>query len=176
MSLLQIKTAFHFLCLGMACLLFAQTSLAQTPLSKESKLKAAYLFNFTKYIEWPVDGFDQPQQKIQICLVADPAFHDFLLALIKGRTVGAAKRGLEVVSVWEAQKCHLTYVHQEPNKVIPRRGNSLWVLGSEQIKVPGAAIIFFQERGKLRFEVDRKVLQETQVSVSSELLKLARIK
>ena len=77
----------------------------------------------------------------------------------------------------EAKHCDYTYLYrpiQDENlKIIE---GSVVVLSSDQMSQKDAAIIFYIDERKLRFEIDLNTIKKLNVMVSSELLKLARIK
>ena len=64
------------------CALYCIDVSAQTPLSKENKLKAAYLLNFTKFIEWPATSADEQSSTIRICVDSSSEFLEFLSPLV----------------------------------------------------------------------------------------------
>ena len=157
------------------CITASGVSLAETPLSRENKLKAAYLFNFTKYIEWPRTSFTQGQANIQVCVHGSAAFIRFFSALANERKVGKQQRYLSVAEFGEAPLCHMVFLQKQPEPLLPVQQNSVVVADSEAIVHPQTAIYFFQQNDKLRFAMKPEQLENAGVVVSSELLKLARI-
>lgn len=148
---------------------------AQTSLNKEAKVKAAYLFNFTKYIEWPDSSFTSPESPLVICIDRNPTMEAFMRALVKSRKVGKRQRPLQINPLQQADRCHLTYLKESPVSTDKLLVSSVNVAEAgnpfEQV-----AILFFQENGKLRFEIKLQEIERLKIAVSSELLKLARIK
>ncbi len=51
--------------------------------AQEYRLKAAFIYNFSQFIEWPANSFPQPDSPFTICVVGDDPFGDALLALQK---------------------------------------------------------------------------------------------
>ena len=79
----RFAKAFKAFAIGSVCLLFCLATQADAPLSKEDKLKAAYLLNFTRFIEWPESDADEPQKTIRICVASSPKFLAFLNEMSK---------------------------------------------------------------------------------------------
>jgi hypothetical protein len=151
----------------------ASTALA---LSKENKLKAAYLLNFTKFIEWPIKDPSIERQRLYICLQDLTPFDVFLKQLISSRSAIPGKRSIKVVPLYEAEACDLTYLHSTTSVISPVVLASVTVADSQEVDHLQAAITFYLDQRKLRFEVDMATLKTLNVNVSSELLKLARLK
>ena len=145
-------------------------------LSKLDKLKAAYLFNFSKYINWPKDAFAHDSAPIRLCLQASEDFVAFARALTEGRKVGQQKRQVEIVTEKDLENCHIRYVSSDDLSVTPISHSTLVVAANREIRAMGTSVWFYRDGPKLRFEVDLNKVQDLNLNISSELLKLARIK
>jgi hypothetical protein len=145
-------------------------------LSKEHKLKAAYLLNFTKYIDWPEEENSAGEEKIYICLQQATPFSGFLEDLAMDRKTGQDRQAVNVVSLPTAHTCNLTYLHSTLDHPLPKVSSSVTVLDSSRVAQDGASIIFYIENRKLRFEIDVASTRKLHVDISSELLKLAKIR
>ena len=76
----------------------------------EAQVKAAYLFNFARYVTWPDQAFGAPDAPIRICVVGDDGFREVLADPVAGkhvgeRTVTAESRG----GVKGARDCHIAF-------------------------------------------------------------------
>lgn len=142
-------------------------------LSKEDKLKAAYLFNFTKFITWPKE--QSTKQSITLCLHASDAINGFLKELVKGRKV-QNRYQVVVRDIGTTKNCDMIYVSQQPESHKIDFSDSLVVLSHKDLNVPDGAIRFFVENTRLRFEVDLVQVNRLKLSISSELLKLATLR
>ena len=154
----------------------AQAASAQEALSKESKLRAAYFLNFIKFINWPNHSQDNPLTPLYICLQDETPFQDFLRALASTAATAGDNRELQIYRLSEAQHCDYTYLYrpiQDPDSAIE---GSVVVISSNQISQIDAAIIFYIDERRLRFEIDLNNIKKLNVTVSSELLKLAKIR
>ena len=87
-----LSFGFRFCCLILAwqIIVTGTPAAAQTPpiRSLEYKVKAAYLFNFAKYTEWPERAFSSPEAPIVIGILGSDPFGDLLESTISDRRVG----------------------------------------------------------------------------------------
>lgn len=157
------------ICLPLLC--FNAVAAADN-LTRENKLKAAFLFNFTKYIEWPSEQFTDASKSISLCTDASKDFIVFARALVAERRVGKYARPVTISSVQDAVQCHMVYL-QNTSVPAPAQENSVIVRDGVS---PGTAILFYRDGRKLRFEIDLAVIDALNITVSSELLKLARVR
>jgi hypothetical protein len=155
--------------------LFCNAVYAEAPLSKEKKLKAAYLLNFTKFIEWPDKIENKSLLTIRICVDASSEFLQFFSQLVADRRVGKLQSKVTVTALSAASTCELLYIQGLKNPKIEQVDSAIIVADLDN-DFPGAAILFYTENRKLRFEIDLEKIKTLEVTVSSELLKLARIK
>jgi hypothetical protein len=168
---------------GILCLLLCFSVNAEDSLSKEDKLKAAYIWNFIDFINWRDLGSDKLPSEIRICIDGSNDFVEFFRQLVGNRRVGKLQHSVEVLQLKAARKCELIYVRDAKKttalKLVGAQSlddNTVIVADTSSIYFPGASIMFYQENKKLRFEVDLKRISALNVDISSELLKLARVK
>jgi len=154
----------------------ARAAPANDAFSKESKLRAAYFLNFIKFINWPNHSQDNPLTPLYICLQDETPFEDFFRALVSTAAAANDNRELQIYRLSEAKHCDYTYLHGPIQNENSKIEGSVVVLSSDQISQQDAAIIFYIDERKLRFEIDLNTIKKLNVMVSSELLKLARIK
>lgn len=174
------EITFTLLISGLACLLFSDIAISETILSKKDKLKAAYLLNFTQYIEWPSNGSNLETGKsapsIRICADGSSEFLLFLNEMAANKKIGVLQKKVTALSLYTADGCELLYVKNSSTENIKKMENAIIVTDSDKISFPDTAIVFYEKNQNLRFEIDLQQINATQVTVSSELLKLAKIK
>jgi hypothetical protein len=157
-------------------LFLSPTVWANDTLSKENKLKAAYFLNFIEFIEWPNASEDGSLVPLDICLQDTTPFAAFFRALVSESPTIDTDRQLYVYLLPDATHCDYTYLYQTAvDENSPAEG-SVVVLSSSKVLQKNAAIIFYTSDRKLRFEIDLANIKKAGVTVSSELLKLAKIK
>ena len=154
----------------------ARSAPAKDTFSKESKLRAAYFLNFIKFINWSNHSQDNPLTPLYICLQDETPFEGFFRDLASNAATADDNRELQIYRLSEAKHCDYTYLHRSVEDENLKIEGSVIVLSSSQISQKDAAIIFYIAERKLRFEIDLNNIRKINVMVSSELLKLARIK
>jgi hypothetical protein len=155
---------------------------AQTSPSVEYQLKAAFLLNFAKFIEWPPTAFQREKTPITVCIFGYDPFGSTLDEIIQGKTINnrevVARRVNEPP---ELKTCQLVFVSGREEKSLPEilnslRGASALVVGeSADFAERGGGIQFFLENNKLRFAINVDAIQRAGVQASSKLLALAKI-
>jgi hypothetical protein len=161
---------------------FPPGSTAQTSAPSEYELKAAFLFNFAKFVEWPPRAFANPQSAFLICVLGpDPfgsALDDALLRhSIQGRAVALLrmKRTADIVG------CQILFVTARERNRLPEitaklRGQYVLVIGeTDDFAVSGGVIQFAIEQNHIRFLINTDAADRSGLKFSSKLLALATI-
>ncbi len=175
------KKAFKLYLIGLAGLFLCSAIQAEAILSKKDKLKAAYLLNFTQFIEWPNTEAEKTPSTIRICVDGSSEFILFLNNMAEARNQGMLKNTVKALPLAAATACELLYVKKSGGEKLELINlehikNTVIVTDSDKISFPNTAIVFYEHNKNLRFEINLKQIDLVQVTVSSELLKLARIK
>jgi hypothetical protein len=158
-------------------LAFVAATSAWAGLSLEYETKAAYLFKFISYIDWP----DQSAGTITIGVVGENPFGSALAPLngrkVNGRTVAVK----EVNSAAEWRNCQIVFISpsekQRFGQIIEslKGSRTLTVSEIDGFAERGGIINFIAERNKVRFEINNAAARSKGLTISAELLKLARI-
>ena len=161
-------------------LLFAAlvSPLAAQPSSLEYDVKAAFVLNFVRYVEWPATERTPP---LRVCVLQSNPFGNRLEAVVSGEQwQGGA---IEVRLVPDARRggeCHLLYV---PAAAAARFAAAAPTLASRPVLTvgehdrfleEGGMIRLFVEENKVRFSINQKAADAAGLQVSSRLLRLAR--
>lgn len=146
--------------------------------SKEYKVKAAFLYNFLKFIEWPQDQAETP---LTICILGENPFDDALLPLQKKQLHG---RQLRVKQIKRSEPydslCQALFISpSEENYMLEilKKVAQKPILTISDIRnfiLEGGGIGFYQEGGRVRFEINANAITEKKLIVSSKLLELAK--
>lgn len=160
-------------------LLFSSMSMAAE--TSENEVKAAYLFNFAKFVEWPEKAFASKTSPIILCILGDDPFGDALANLemkkIKGRSLTVVKAHNKE----QLKTCHMLYVSESEKKelsdIITRTDNKpcLTVGSMEDFASKGGMIGFVRKGKNIRFEVNLDRVKRAELAISSRLLNLALI-
>jgi hypothetical protein len=145
----------------------------------EYRVKAAFVFNFAKFVEWPPGTGDSGPFVIGV-FGSDP-FGEILDTTVEGKTVrGRPLAVRRYISASEARGCDLLFVSAAETKHLPEilrnlAGRSVLVVGEgpELIRA-GGAIGLIEEDDKVRFEINDTAAERAGLKISSQLLKLAR--
>src|SRR4051794_28816296 len=155
---------------------------ARAQTAAEYKYQAVYLYNFLLFVDWPADAFPSATDPIVIGVLGldplgaalDEAVKD---EVVKGRRV-VVKR---FKRIQDMERCHLLYIgRSEKPRLEPiflRLENScvLTVSDIDDFTKRGGAVKFFKDNGKLRFEINLVAVKKARITVSSQILKLAKI-
>jgi hypothetical protein len=174
-----------FCALALAMLLchaVATAAWAQTNPSVEYQVKAAFLFNFAKFVEWPAEAFLNEQTPITLCVFGHDPFGGALDEIARGEAIN--NREVLVRRINELpglNSCQLIFVGNKEDKRLSEllnslRGRSALVVGETGGDAEAGVVIqFFSEGNKVRFAVNVDAMQRAKLRVSSKLLALAKI-
>ena len=158
------------------------TGRAAEPVSKEYQLKAAYLYNFTKFVEWPEQGFNDTQSPIVIGILGRNPFGDELDKIVRDRAVnGRAIRIVLITTAEEVRMVHLLFVpageegHPAFAAALAQHPGVLTVGESAPYAAGGGVITFTPVGDKLRFTINLEAAEGAGLKVSAQLLKLATV-
>ena len=167
-----------------ARLLSSQSSIPRAAgtggISLEYQVKAAYLLNFTRYVEWPAQSFDAPGAPLTICVLGRDPFGTVLDATVQGRTAHGRPVSIRRIrSDREAAACHLVFMSRETRRTqrdLPgtlRRLGILTVGESDEFAQHGGVIGFIIQDETVRFVVNAEARDRAGLRISSRMLSLA---
>jgi hypothetical protein len=143
----------------------------------EYQVKAAFLFNFAKFVEWPSRTFASPADPISICVLGPNPFGHSLEDAVRGKSVdghGFAVR--QIGKMNQAAGCHILFF-SGPRKPVPEQPPPGVLLVGEWdgFAQSGGIIGFKIEDGKVRLEINVDEAEQRKLHISSKLLSLAHI-
>jgi len=153
----------------------AQTS----PSAPAQEVKAAYLLNFTRYVDWPPGAFAAPADPVNVCVLGESAFGQILRRIAQGRlSRGRPLRVLEPDAPARAGDCHLAFVAGPPRDVSAwlaalRRSPTLTVGDGREFLGLGGMVAFVNVDQTIRFEIDAAAVRRAGLLISSRVLALA---
>jgi hypothetical protein len=153
---------------------------AQQP--SEYELKAAFLFSFAKFIDWPADSFSSQQAPFAICVIGKDPFGRSLDELLPGRSIGGRPVMIErVKDTLNARHCQIVFISTSESRNLAEildglhGTNALTVGESEHFAESGGAIQFAVEENHVRFLINPDAGERAGLKLSSKLLALAKI-
>jgi hypothetical protein len=143
--------------------------------NSESELRAAYIFNFAKYIKWPTD-----YQTFVIGVYGDDkeAF-DALERTLKGKKIAGKEIQIKIFETFiDITSCQILYCPDIENKRLTTllemlAGKSVLLVTKEDLVKRGAMISFIVENDKLRFKIKKDALDRAGLVPTEGLLRLA---
>lgn len=167
---------------GTLASLFCVDSCAHAQVVEENQVKAAYLYNFAKFVEWPPAAFPNPDDPVQICAIGDDAAIDVLQAAMSGKKANGRRIvSRRLSSIDDLGTCHILFVgFRDKNNIaiILRRAESATVLtvGQSDRFIPsGGMINLANKNGAIELEVALAVAEDAGLKISSRLLVVARV-
>lgn len=173
---MAIKSAM--LCISCACCVAAgyNAYAASDGESLEYAIKAAYLYKFGLYVDWPPTAFSASTSPINLCIAgADPFGMDLDTAIRGQRINGRPIEVHRIKNVGRDSGCHILYLgpgntQEASQSVDATRGNGVLTVSD----VPGVGIINFVIQGdRVRFVIDEEAAAQNGLAISSKLLSLA---
>jgi YfiR/HmsC-like len=167
--------------LGVVVLLVSCTR-AQSPSAGEYQIKAAFLYNFAKFVEWPPSSFRDESAPLQICVIGRDPFGEALRNITHEKTVNGHKLEVhQIVDLRLARTCHILFIATSEQAQLKRILES--VEGSDALTVgdtkdfieQGGMINFVLENERVQFEVSRKAAERAGLKISSKMLAVAKV-
>ena len=180
MAVLGIGTRCGLLfALVLGCLLTPCTRAQQI---NEYQMKAAYLYNFAKFVEWPAQAFKNPHDPISICVLGqNPMFHT-LEEVVNGETIEDRKLIVRTVSdLDQVSSCHILFIGSSDRKYLRSILRDLKLTGvltvgdAEGFAAEGGVANFKLEGNKVRIEINTSAAEQQRLRISPKLLSLAQI-
>lgn len=160
---------------GLVLLCACQALTSAQEVALEYRVKAAYLFNFTKFVEWPAAAF-QNDKSFSICVAGRNPFGTALTTTLDGETAAGLPLASRVVDSSEAASCHVLFVPRGVAAAPYLRDTAtapvLTVGESPDFVEQGGAIKFVLDGGRVRFEINQQAAERAQLRISSRLLQL----
>ena len=148
----------------------------------EYRVKAAFLYNFAKFVEWPAQSFNGAGDPLTICVLGENPFGRGLVEIVRGQVAGGRRLAVrQVADVRQAGGCHILFVsssERSRSRSILETLNPAGVLTvgeSEGFAAEGGVMNLKLEGGRIRIEVNLEAANRGHLRISSKLLSLALI-
>ncbi|HUB98076.1 MAG TPA: YfiR family protein [Stellaceae bacterium] len=166
---------------ALALAIAAATSAAAALEATEPAIKAAYLYKFGFFVEWPQAAFTADNSPINLCIVGNDPFGSLLDDMVNGQKIGARPVVVRRMSTIAAKSgCHIVYMSNDQNAQASAALASL--RGSDVLTVTDRTadsgnnvgiINFVMKDNKVRFDIDDDAAASGGLTISSRLLNLA---
>ena len=162
------------------CLSFSLCSFAQTS-SREYNIKAAFLYNFTQFVEWPAKAFAGSEAPFVIGILGEDPFQSVI-----DETVAKEKvNGHPIVvrrykEVQEVKNCHILYISMKEALKVTEILSAIpeYVLTVSDIPNfarTGGMVHFINQSNKIRLQINSAAVKAADLNISSKLLRVAEI-
>jgi hypothetical protein len=192
-----MKIKIYILIVVMALALFAvpQTRAADSASIREYQVKAAFLYNFIMFVDWPNEKMGSNNEPIIIGIIGKDPFENafdpvkdkqakdrkVIIKRFKGleelKKSGEAAFNQEIEAI---RKCHLLFICSSEEKVAKEitdlvKDNNILTVGDmpKFLETGGGIINFVLEEQKVRFEINGTAAKEAKLQIRSQLLRLA---
>ncbi len=160
----------------------ASVARAQDRSDGEYRIKAAFVYNFAKFVDWPTDALPDSTAAIVIGVVGEEQLSEVLAETVAGKTANGREL---VVRRWKVgqdlRNCQLLFISASEGRRLPQilrrlKGSSVLTVGeTEQFTRLGGIINLFVVGKNVRFEISVGAAARARLKISSKLLALARI-
>ncbi len=146
--------------------------------SIEYRVKAAYLLNFARYVEWPPAAFLSDSEPLTVCVAGSDPFGAVLDQTFEGHMVGGrAVVGRRVSGIASATGCHILFIpgpEALPLETAAAGSRSVLTVGeSISFLSAGGMVRFLVVEDSIRFEVNNDAAQRAGLKISSRMLSFA---
>jgi hypothetical protein len=155
---------------------------AEKPNPTEYQVKAAFLFNFVKFVEWPVASFSRADAPLVIGVLGEDPFGEDLDRILRNRSInGHALQLKRFPSGQDPAGCHLVFISESEKARAPevvrtlRASNVLLVSELEGFLELGGMIRFYLESDTVKFEINPRSAERAGLKMSSKLMGVAKV-
>ena len=148
----------------------------------EYRVKAAFIYNFAKFVQWPPEAFQRPSDPIAICVLGQDPFGRSLEDTVANRAIEDRHLTIRhLASITQVAGCHILFVGSGDDKrptlsLAAIKTPGVLTIGDSDVSgVEGAIINFRLEGGKVRFDINVDAAEREKLRISSRLLSLAHI-
>lgn len=148
----------------------------------EYAVKAAFVYDFAKFVTWPTGAFKSEDSPITICVLGQNPFGNSLSQIIAGKTLNGRGFALRHIMAAEAARgCQIIFISRSERKQLGsilaglRTSSILTVGDTEGFAERGVMINLFLEDNRVHFEINPAAAARTRIRISSRLLSLAKI-
>jgi YfiR/HmsC-like len=147
----------------------------------EDRVRAEFLVRFSEFTEWPPRVFASPASPFVLCLLGTASQVESVESLTTRRVKGRPVSMRRISGALNFEGCHQLFVFNKSGYELPdivaqaENAPILIVADTPGAAREGAHINFYLEGGYLRFEVNLAAARKAGLTLSSKMLRLARL-
>jgi len=146
----------------------------------EYEVKAGFLYNFARFVDWPAEAFRSSGEPFTICVLGQDPFGQYLDDEVVGKTIGG--RPVVVQHITGARHtgvCHILFAGASADKgvlsIFAAKQSGVLTVGDAGNTASESVIIgFIMENGKVRFAINAAAADRAGLHISAKLLNLAQ--
>lgn len=147
----------------------------------EYQIKAAFIYNFARFVEWPAEAFASTNSPMVIGVLGKNVFEDSLERTIDGKAIkGHPLQFKAFNSPEEATNCHVLFISTSEKNRLPKilarlQGTSILTVteNTDTFTANGGMINLVIVEDKVRFQINNDAAKKSGLIISSKLLSLA---
>ena len=170
------------LILALIPILLPAASAAGTKLTHEYDLKAAFMFHFAQFVEWPPEALPEGSMPLTIGILGDDPFGTFLDEIVRGERLGA--RSIQVRRyrrIADIEECNILFISRSENERVAeilaavKNRPVLTVSDGDGFASQGGIIQFFTDKNRIRIRINLDAAEAANLTISSKLLRVAEV-
>ncbi|MGD0616654.1 MAG: YfiR family protein [Bryobacteraceae bacterium] len=163
-------------CLGWTSV-FTLRAAEEPPL--EYQVKAAFLMNFTKFVDWPPAVFEDEKSPLSVCIFGDDVFGGALDQIVSGEAAHGRRLAVQRLPHGPVPKsCQVLFisgVEKNASSILADVGRDVLTVGEgDHFLHDGGMIAFVIENRRVRFDISQRATGNAGLRISSKLLQVAR--
>jgi hypothetical protein len=165
-----------------SCVLVAAAFSSATTVSaagpNEYQVKAAFLFNFAKFVVWPANAFPNANTPLVIGVLGQDPFGSYLDDIVRGERVDNRQLSVQRYrSSAEIRDCHVLFISKSESgrldQIVSTLKNRKLLIVTDADGGQGGVIIrFVTEGNRIRFKIDAEAAKAAHLNISSKLMRL----
>lgn len=148
--------------------------------SREYQVKAVFLYNFARFVDWPDSAFPGTDGPLTIGLLGEDPFDGFLDSAVKGESKGARPIAVKRVdNAEEAKGCQILFIGRAQGAAVEAllarlKDKPILTVGeTEPFFRAGGMIRFYMDKTRIRLRIHLDEVQAAKLTISAKLLRLA---
>jgi hypothetical protein len=157
------------------------SSRVQAQASGEYQVKAAFLYNFLKFVDWPAQSFANDSSPFIIGVVGNDTFNSTIDQAVSGKTANGRPIVIKRFASSKALTyCHILFISPSERdrfrQILGTTGSGvLTVSETDGFTQIGGIVNFTLVDSKVRFEINQSAAERAGLKISAKLLSLARV-
>lgn len=153
---------------------------AQAP-AREYQLKAVFLYNFTRFVNWPANAFESDQSPLVIGVLGDNPFGNYLVQTVSEEKINGHPMTVQYFkNEEEIRTCHILFINTSDAGTLTQvlaavQGRNILTVSDHPDFLKQGGMIKFVTNSKIKLQVNMDACKKTGIVLSSKLLRLAEI-